>query len=83
MPEQSQSTLKDVRLVITNHYYRLSHLLAVKLSGFRSPFLFAADLFAELYVLALCAGKLLLKAENFFLNVEKSRAKRKNLLKSV
>jgi len=75
--------IRNVGLALTNHYYRVSYFFPLKLLRFRSPFLFAADVLAKFYILALQAGKLLLKAENFFLQIEHARPKRKNLFKSI
>lgn len=64
-----------VRLVLARQYSRVAHLLHHVSLPFRRPFLFLANLFAELGVLLLRLGKLSLKTERYLLKLENARLK--------
>lgn len=62
-----------IGVIWMNHNRRVAHLLALVLLPLRRPFLFLANLCAELGVLFERLSLLLVKAEGYFLKREKAR----------
>ncbi len=60
-------------MVLMNKHPRPAHLLSLVLFPFKRPFLFAADLCAQLGVFFQKVYLAFLKAENFFLKREEAR----------
>lgn len=61
--------------VFTNPYHRLAKVVRLVLLPLRRPFLFAANLLAEIGVLFDRLSLLAVKAEGYFLKLEHSRLK--------
>jgi len=62
----ARRTIEVARFVLADQYYRAANSLALVLLPLRRPFLLLANLCAELSVF-------LLKAEGYFLKLEKAR----------